>query len=82
MMDNATHALLGACGGIVVGDIAGASVWSMALCGLWAGKCLFGHHFEPWQRHLLYAAPSRGEPWGVYAAYRGLIFCGHSVVFL
>ena len=37
MMDNATHALLGACGGIVVGDIAGASVWSMALCGALAG---------------------------------------------
>ena len=38
MMDNATHALLGACGGIVVGDIAGASVWSMALCGALAGQ--------------------------------------------
>lgn len=37
-MDNATHALLGACGGIIIGDIAGSSVWSMALCGALAGQ--------------------------------------------
>lgn len=37
-MDNMTHALLGVCGGVIISDITGGSLWGLAACGAAASQ--------------------------------------------